>query len=220
MATTNLQLFAHRVDTPFPVQVIGNPSLGPVGPFAVIQRLPHRNDRSIGDVLSIADWKVTIQVLDNGNGEASWTLADGSDGYVRSRGLDRGALVRIIDSLRVRDANAPVPGFDYIDDRTSLMHLLVDQMNTAVSGRASFAECTVLGSGYVYQLFAIEGDDLAKFAAIIDQSPPLEVGYRDGTLISIGGIADPSAPTVRAIVNADPDVWRRLLTVPFEFGPG
>jgi hypothetical protein len=219
MATADLQLFTRRVKSAFPVQVIGSASLGPIGAFAVVQRLPVRADRPEGGD-EINGWNVAVEVFNNGNGQASWRVGDGTEGYLRSRGMNRDELVRIVTSLRVRDASAAVPGFDYVDDQTSSTRLLVDQMNTAVRGRVSFSECTVLGSGYIYQLFAIEGDDLAKFAAIIDQSPPLEVGYRDGTLISIGGVADPAAPTVRDVVNADPGVWGQLLAAPSEFGPG
>lgn len=53
-----------------------------------------------------------------------------------------------------------------------------------------------------------------QYASVIDRPVPLVVGYRDGTLTVIQGIADPSAPTIDDVVNADVRVWAELLTKP------
>ncbi len=95
-----LTLFARSSAEAVPIQIIASQANGPAGPFAVVQRFFDGNRTPSGvDPLVIGETKVLVSVFDNGNVEASWSLDDGSQGYLRSRGLSREAVVEIVAGL-------------------------------------------------------------------------------------------------------------------------
>jgi hypothetical protein len=63
----------------------------------------------------------------------------------------------------------------------------------------------------------VEGDPILQYGAVIDRPVPLEVGYREGSLLVISGPQDPSAPRVADVIDAEPDVWEQLLRQPDQF---
>jgi hypothetical protein len=218
MSTFDLHLFARPTAGPFTIQIIGDPVGGPAAPFALVQRYPEQREIAQRNTVDVGGRSVVI-VADgsvNGNGEIFWNLADGSEGYLRSRGLDRDALVGIVASLTPRDPNAAIPGFDYAPDPAgpAALQLLVEHMNTGVQGRVTFFECQVASTTFIYRITAVVGDPVYEYAIVIDAPVPLEVGYRKGTLVVIRGITDRAAPTLDDVVNADPDVWGPLLIAP------
>ena len=214
-STFDLHLFAWPTTaTSFPIQVIGDPVGGPTAPFALLQRYPDQGIVRLGPVVTINNWDVSVNVYDNGNGDARWALPDGGMGYLRSRGLDRDALIAIISSLTPRDASAPIPGFDYSPDSTvpSTLQLLVEHLNTGVFGRGATFTCH--STNFIYRISTLDGDPVFLYALVIDRPVPLEVGYQEGTLVVIGGIADPTAPTVKGVSNMSQATWDDLLGHP------
>jgi hypothetical protein len=206
-------LFARRSNNPIPIQIIGDPTGGPTAAFALVQRFFGDDYRATGQqIVDINGTQAHISVYDNDNGLVVWNLVDGSQGYLRSRGLDRDALVEIVAGLTPRADSDPIPGFDYLPhgDTTIQLELLHEQINTDIHGEVAGFECHVSATDYVYRISAIGGDPVYQYAGVIDRSPPLEVGIRDTTIIVINGIADPTAPTVDDVVDADPATWLDL----------
>ena len=216
-STFDLHLFAWPTTaSSFPIQIIGDPNGGPTAPFALLQRYPDQGIVRLGPEITIKSWDVSLNVYDNGNGDARWPLPDGGMGYLRSRGLDRDALIAIISSLTPRDASAAIPGFDYTPGPTvpSTLKLLVEHLNTGVFGRGATLQCHVVATNFIYRISTLDGDPVFLYALVIDRPVPLEVGYQQGTLVVIGGIADPSAPKVRDVFNTTQAAWDDLLANP------
>ena len=212
-----LSPFARAGNQTLPIQVIGNRTLGPTGPFAVLLRYvdqyPSGSDR---DGTPINGWNVAVHTYPNGNGDATWNLADGTQGYLRARGLDTEALTAIVAALTPRDLTAAIPGFDYAPtvERADQLELLSEHLNTGLHGRSATLACRVEATQFDYRIGAFvaasDGDPVSEFMSVIDRPVPLEVGRRDGTLIVVTGPADASAPTVAQVRNADPATWAEL----------
>lgn len=217
----DLHLFAWPTTaTSFPIQVIGNPDGGPTEPFALVQRYPDRNDLRLGQTVAINDWQVALDVRPNNHGvvtgDARWDLPDGGQGYIRSRGIDRDTLVAIISSLTTRDANAAIPGFDFaqVPAVPPTLQLVAEHLNTDVFGRGATLQCVVPATNFNYRISTLDGDAVFQYALVIDRPVPLQVAYKQGTLVVIEGNEDPTAPTVDDVVNADAATWNDLLANP------
>jgi hypothetical protein len=216
-STFDLHLFAWPTTaSSFPIQIIGDPASGPTGPFALLQRYPEQVEISQRSTIKIGDWNVALSVIGNGNGTVLWNIPDGSQGYLRSRGLDRDALIGIISSLTARDPSAAIPGFDYVPAPTvpPTLQLLVEHLNTGVYGRGATYQCHVAATDFDYRISSLDGDPVFQYALVIDRPAPLEVGYQQGTLVVIEGNNDPTAPRVRDVFNADSATWDQLLAHP------
>ncbi len=72
----------------------------------------------------------------------------------------------------------------------------------------------VASTEYIYRIWTVTGSGLYQYASVIDRPPPIEVGIIDGALVIISGIADPTAPTIADIIQADDATWQRLLDTP------
>jgi hypothetical protein len=216
-STFDLHLFAWPTTaSSFPIQIIGDPTGGPTAPFALLQRYPDQGDIGHGPIVTINGWDVSLNVYGNGNGDARWALPDGGMGYLRSRGLDRDALIAIISSLTPRDLSAAIPGFDYSPGPTvpSTLQLLAEHLNTGIFGRGASLQCHVAATNFIYRISALDGDPVFLYALVIDRPVPLEVGYKQGSLVVIGGNADPTAPTVDDVFNTTQAAWDDLLAKP------
>jgi hypothetical protein len=209
-----LTLFARSSSNPIPIQVVADPVDGPVAPFAIVQRFFGDDRRPTGEeAVDIDGTTFWIRLTDEGNGVAEWDVGDGSLGYVRSRGLDRGALLDLLGALEPRAATASIPGFEFAPG-TGGRELLHEQMNTDVAGEVGSSECAVASTGYLYRISALNGDPVLQYGGVIDRPVPLHVGTSGSTVIVIGGVADPDAPSVADVVEADPDFWLELRSRP------
>jgi hypothetical protein len=209
-----LRLFAVSQEAPIPVQIIGRPGDASFDAFALVERFFESDlDVTGAPSIEINGATVGLSVYDNGNAEARWKLPDGSFGYLRSRGLDRAELVTVLEGLSPRDPNADVPGFDFKAPSAdaNALSLLHEHMNTGLSGTVATVECVVAASGFIYRIISIDADPVAEYALVIDRPVPLEVGVREGRVIIIDGRANPHAPTLTDVANADAEEWSRLL---------
>jgi hypothetical protein len=220
-STFDLHLFGWPTSAPsFPIQIVGDPNGGPTAPFALVQRYPDQTDSGVRPTIRINDWDVALQVGPNDHGvitgDARWKLADGGEGYVRSRGIDRDTLISIIASLTPRDAGAPIPGFEYSPPPSlgPALQLIVEHLNTGVYGRSATLQCQVVASNLLYRITTLDGDPVFQYALVIDRPVPLELGYQQGTLVVIEGVEDSTAPTVAEVFNTDVDTWNDLLANP------
>lgn len=205
--TNDATFFARPSDNPIAIQIIGTDQTTPAEPFAWVQR-------SFGDNRDVRD----LRVYDNGNGEASWDIGDGSQGYIRTRGLEESAIREILDSLTPVPADSEFPGFSVESDRWESLH---EAMNTGLTGIGARSECQVQGvepqiAGVTlqYTVFAVDGDPVLRYGAVIDRPPPLDVTVVGETVIIVSGFDDPAAPNATQVINADPNEWQDLLGRP------
>jgi hypothetical protein len=209
--------FARPSAAPLPIQAIGDPASGPAGPFAVVLRY-HTQDRAdqVSDPVIINGWAVGIRTFENGNGEAVWNLSDGTQGYLRSRGLDATALASIVARLTLRDRSAPVPGFDFASSPNGppRLELLAEHLSTGLIGSGASIQCRVETTGFTYRISTIDGDPITRFLSVIDGPLPLEVAAAADRVIVIIGNPNANAPTAAQISNADPAIWSHLLAQP------
>lgn len=209
-----LTLFAISREAPIPIQIIGDQAGDSYQEFALVERFFASSSISVGgDDFEIAGNHVRVAAYPNGNGNARWVLPDGSIAYLRSRGLDRPALEAIIARLTPRDRTAPIPGFDF-DSTTggaTQFAILHEHLNTGLDGKVATVDCVSPTTGYSYTISAVDADPIVAYGGVIDRPVPLEVGVNSGTLIVINGRADPSAPTIADVVNADDENWAALL---------
>jgi hypothetical protein len=209
--------FARPSAEPLPILAIGDPASGPTGPFAVVLRYPTQDHANqVSDPAIINGWAVGIHTFENGNGEAVWNLSDGTQGYLRSRGLDTTALAAIVARLTPRDRSAPVAGFDYAGppNRPAHLELIAEHLNTGLSGSAATIQCRVETTGFIYRIITIDADPITMFMSVIDSPPPLEVAAAAGRLIIVIGSPNANAPTAAQVSNADPATWSNLLAQP------
>jgi hypothetical protein len=214
-----LRTFARGSNQVVPHQVIADPTQGPAGPFVVVLRYFETDGRTVrGPGVDVNGIMANLGVYDNGNGEAQWTVPDGSVAYLRARGVTADELLAVARALVPRPADARVPGFDVepVAGWPDGFELVVDANNDDErTGRGAYSQCTVAATGLTYQLSVGSGDELLQYLRVIDYVPPLEVGMRDGAVLIVLGPADPAAPTVDDIVDAPPDEWRRLQAQPW-----
>jgi hypothetical protein len=216
-----LTLFAMRSELPVPIQVIGDPVDGQAKPFALLLRFRDRaqvnvSGASSASIASVDGIDVSVDVLDNGNGHASWTLPDGSSAYLRARGLNRAQVLAIVGRLAPRPVDAPIPGFDYdADGAPAGLELVAEGMNTDPRDSTyAGSQCRVASTGFVYRIGAFAGPPIFTYGAVIDRPVPVDVGVVGEAVVVISGVADALAPTVDDVVDADEAVWRELLLAP------
>jgi hypothetical protein len=163
------------------------------------------------EAVTIGGMTFWIGVYPNGNGQAEWDVGDGSQGYLRSRGLERDDIINILSALSARPADATVPGFDYAPTTPDpTLQLLHEQMNADVSGEVHRSACQSPATGRQYRVSAISGDPVFQYGGVIDRPVPLDVGVVGGTLIVIDGPPDANQPTTADVVDAAADDWADL----------
>lgn len=149
--------FARGREAPIPIQIIGSPAGGPGAPFAVLLRYFATAPRPQSETMVINGVSVGISTFVNGNGAAAWELADGSNAYMRTRGLDKAEIAGIITSLTPRDRAAPIPGFDYQPADSTALTLVAEAMNTDVGGGLATRFSCTASDGFVYHVDVLAG---------------------------------------------------------------
>lgn len=208
-------LFARSSVGAISIQIIGDPERGPTGPYAMLLRYTDRRAGVEGrETEPIGGFVVALDEFPNGNAHVFWNLDDGGEGYLRSRGLDREAVVGILEGLTVRGETDPEPGFDYVPaDATASVELLHEGIWRTYSGSYAGIECTSADGEARYRIGATyDADDpIVEYAFVSDRPAPIDVGYRDGSLIIIDGFGNhPDAPTVGDVDNADDATWNAI----------
>ncbi len=163
----------------------------------------------------IGTFAVALDTAPNGNAHAFWNLDDGGEGYLRSRGLDRDTVVGILEGLTVGDESDARNGFNFALSAETLngVELLHEGIWGTYSGSYSAIECASPDGEAFYRIGATHGvvDPIVEYAFVSDRPPPLEVGYREGSLIVIDGFGDrPDAPTIDEVHNADETTWAAI----------
>ena len=217
-------LFTRRSANPVALQVVGRPGDTAADPTALIMR-SYGDARSIGDGEErINGWPAQIRTYESGNGDATWDLSDGSQGYLRTRDMSEDDIRSIIESLSPLPTDAAFNGFA-VEDPLGRFVSIDQQMDRDFSGGSSGSKCEILAgdeSGDVsasYSIVAITGDPVFQLARVLDRPPPLEVGTWNDAVVIVEGWRDGAPLRVSDIVNADRTAWRELVeaTVQPEF---
>lgn len=203
-------LFARGLEVGMPMHAVGDPTEGAAGPFALVLRYFEPRQPARGtETVRIDGIDIHVSVYDDldspteiGNGQVEWDLPDGSQGYIRSRGLGRDDLLSIVANLTPRAADAAMPGFDYDASGTQpeRLSLLVEGTNDALGGFGYGLTCTspVDGQeGFSTRVTVADGAGVGVYALVLDRHRPAWV-VRRGDAIVVGGL-DASS------VNAAPD---------------
>lgn len=206
--------FAITREAPIPLQVLAQPVDGIAMPFAVVVRLfDSQRDFTVADPTLINGAEVNISTFSGGQLMAAWTLPDDSTAYVRSRGLDREALVALISRLVPRARTASIPGFDLSPsagtDRIGLLH---ESLNTWLSATWATFQCTAPTSQGIYYVSAVAGDPVLTYFSVLGTPNLRAVGTNgDGALLIQGGLpGDPAAPRLEQVEQASIEVWNAL----------
>lgn len=214
--------FARGIPEGAPVQVIADPSEGAAGPFAVVLR-DYEPTRTAGtaeateEAREIDGNQVFISVYDAldgsgdiGNGQAVWNLPDGSQAYLRSRGLDSDDIESIVANLRPRPSDHPIPGFDYDTSETQPARLtLVAEQSTDTLSSARYSITCRATNGLDVRVAIVADEGVGPYALAIDRPRPAWIVRADGA-IYIGGIEAPNAdgspdPPAEALTTISPE---------------
>ncbi len=214
--------FARGISDGAPVQVIADPATGAAGPYAVVIRDFAPTRPGAGNEVEINGQQVFVDVYDTtdgtggiGNGEAEWNLADGSQGYLRARGLDQASIESIVAGMQPRPIDHPVPGFDYDNTSTQPQGLeLVAEATTDAIAVASYTiECINQQAPMALdqQAVVVADDGVAPYVLAIDRPRPAWIVRRDGAVL-IGGFETRAAhgnpdPPADALVAVSPAQW-------------
>lgn len=206
-ATTEFTRVANDDSVPFvvgpaqavPVQVFARASGGVTDPFAVVLRVAVTDHPQSGaDPVMVDGVPVRVSVWPNGNGEAEWTLADGTSAYLRSRDLDEAAILSLIARLQPRESSAAVPGFDLSPPTSPTDLILLDErLNTEMEGTTTRLECTSVVDGGVYAIDVMGGDPTYVYVGVRDRPHPYAVAANGSGALTISG------PTAARITLAD-----------------
>ncbi len=160
---------------------------------------------------------------DIGNGEAVWNLPDGSQGYLRSRGLDRADIESIVANLRPRPSDHPIAGFDYDTSETQPARLaLVAEETTDTLSSSRYSITCRATNGLDVRVAVIADQGVAPYALAIDRHRPAWIVRADGA-VYIGGIEARNAhgspdPPADALTTISPERWQQLRQQP-DSGP-
>lgn len=206
--------FAVAATQSSPLQVFASPTNGLAKPFAVVLRLSEPSDRRVNDhPVTINGAEVSIDIVGNGNGSASWTLPDGTWAYLRARDLDEAAIVALVTRLSPRDMTAPIPGFDLapssVPDDLVLLH---EHLNSGLSGSVTRFQCTTAPNAGIYHVDAVMGDPVAVYFGVIDRPRPYVIAVNGSGALAIDGPAE-RAITPAMVTNADPATWDAIRAI-------
>lgn len=194
------------------VQVLADPQRGAARPYAVVMRFfaNTRGHGLPGPAVDVNGRQARVYVGEYGQGAVSWTLADGSEGYIRAREFDRAGLTAIARSLRPRTATSPIPGFDLARPAPFGLALVGETAGPVRSSGVS-STCT-LTSGVQVTVGVLRGDAVSRFAPALDTSPLPVLAERDGAVVAIfSPDAAAARRASRSVHNATVQQWAALL---------
>ena len=182
LATTRpMNLFARTAPDGTPVQAIAT-AAGIEGPYVVALRFFGDTRAPVfGDPVDVNGRDARVYVGPQGQGSISWMLADGSEAYLRARGLSSDELVTVARALTPRPATVAAPGFDVTAAVPGGMQLVAETA-TPLSLRSAVATCDRADVADL-RVGVFEGDPAALYAFGLDESP-LPVLRQHGALVA------------------------------------
>ena len=192
------------------VQVLADPTRGAAGPYAIVERFfVSTRSRGVGSFVDINGRRAEVYVGIYGQGAVEWTLADGSEGYIRTRGFDRAGLVSLARALRPRRVQSPVAGFDLASPAPSRLAILGETAGT-VEGDSVSSMCR-LPDGSTITVLALRGNPVFQYGTALDALPLPVIDQRDDTVVVVFGPKSAATTALTSVHNATPQQWGLLL---------
>jgi len=193
------------------VQILADPTRGVALTYAVVERFfENTREQSLEHGVDVNGRRAWVYVGKYGQGAVQWTLADGSQGYIRARGFDRTGLVAIARALRPRAASARIPGFDFA--RAAPFGLaLVGETAGPIRGTGQSSTCN-LANGAQVTVSLIRGDTVSRFATPMDALPLPVLAQRGDAVVAIfSPDAAAARRASRSVRSATKRQWAELL---------
>jgi hypothetical protein len=192
------------------VQVLADPARGAAGPYAIVERFfADTRGHGVGSPVDINGRQADVYVGVYGQGAVEWTLSDGSEGYIRTRGFDRAELVALARALRPRRVQLPVAGFDLSSPAPGRLAIVGETAGT-VQGDALSSTCT-RADGSTLTVSVLRGDPVYQYGAALDALPLPIVGQRDDAVVVVAGPNAAATAALSSIRNATRQQWAQLL---------
>jgi len=144
-----------------------------------------------------------------GQGNVVWTLADGSEAYIRTRGFDKTQLATIARALRPRATGSPIPGFDVT--RPAPLGLAVVGETAGPIRGTSQSSGGKLANGADVTVSALHGNTVFQYGVAMDWLPLPVVTKRGDAVVMIIGPPATALAAVRSVHNASAQQWAALL---------
>ncbi|MCP4958309.1 MAG: hypothetical protein GY925_03460 [Actinomycetia bacterium] len=194
-----------------PTQLLAT-TRGPIGlRYAITQRFPAGQQPPVtggSDTTVIAGQPVHLVVTDEGEGEARWLLPDGSEAYVRSRGLNGEELRGLVAALSPRPQSAPIAAFNLTDPDRTGFEIIDETANLHgdwIVTRCQFAD------GETVSVLLLRGDPVFQYGVALDRPTPPEITVRGDTVMISGAPPSQARAAVASLTDTDPEHWNTLL---------
>ncbi len=192
-------LFGRTTPDGTPIQAIAT-SAGVGGPYAVVLRYQDATRTpSFGDPVDVSGHDGRVFVGRAGQGQISWVLDDGSEAYVRSRGLSADQLSAIATALSARPVDAAVPGFD-LTAAAPAGFALVAETTAPLAVSTASTQCRPR-DGIALRVAVLDGVPAARYAIALDGSP-LPILQQRGDHVVMA--SSPDAATAAAALGLEP----------------
>jgi hypothetical protein len=192
------------------VQVLADPARGAAGPYAIVERFfANTRGYGAGSPIDINGRRAMVYVGVYGQGAVEWTLPDGSEGYIRTRGFGRAGLVALARALRPRPVQSPVAGFD-LATHAPYRLAIVGETAGPVEGDILSSTCT-RPDGSALTVTALRGNPVFQYGSALDALPLPVVGQRDDAVVVVVGPNAAATAALETIRNATPQQWAVLL---------
>ncbi len=192
------------------VQVLADPARGATGSYAIVERFfANTRGHGAGSPVDINGRQADVYVGVYGQGAVEWTLTDGSEGYIRTRGFDRPGLVALARALRPRRVQSLVAGFDLVAPAPDRL-AIVGETAGAVQGDALSSTCT-RADGSTLTVSALRGNPVYQYGAALDALPLPVVRQRGDAVVIVAGPNPAATAALTSVRNATPQQWAQLL---------
>jgi len=216
---SEITLFARPSSLPIVRQVFGDPSGSIARPYALVQRYFANVRASDSTSPSGPDVNGHPAYVTSGGGRGAGTLwvllDDGSELYIRSKGLDPDMLVQLARALVPRPPDSAIAGFDPIDALPLGLLLLDETASPIVIDFGPVSTCEPFPGGQL-RAGVMSGDIVSRFGIALDAGtlPLVRDVDADTHLFVWGPRPDLLPPAFASLRQATTEEWATLLTGP------
>jgi hypothetical protein len=167
--TGSAELFSRATPDGLAVQAVATPA-GVEGPYAAVLRYrSETRNPTFGDRVDVNGREARLFIGPAGQGQISWILEDGSEAYLRSRGLTADQLLAIANALAPRPTDAAVVGFD-LTDTAPPGFALVAETTAPLTTRGASTACHP-SNGADLRVGVVDAPIAVQYAIGVDSLP-------------------------------------------------